>query len=159
MKRITALLAFVLVLAFVSPSFGAAVPGSATQSLTSTRQGEIITVNFAFIANDTDGSMPAIATSTAISTAITGLYLFAMETNPGNVTVPNAWSVTITNAAGYDIMGGTGVTRSTTLTQRVVPAVSTGIYGAALVDGILYLNITGNTTNSAPGSVKLFLSK
>ena len=158
MKRITALFAFLLVLVFTSASFGA-TPGSAVQSLTSTRQGEIITVNFAFTASPDDGAMPAIATSTAISTVITGLYLFAMETNPGNVTVPNAWGVTITNAAGYDLMGGTGAARSTTLTQRVVPAVSTGIYGANLVDGILYLNITGNTTVSATGSVKLFLSK
>ena len=157
MKRI-ALLAFVLVLAFASVSFGA-TPGSAVQSLTSTRQGEIITVNFAFTASPDDGAMPAIATSTVISTAITGLYLFAMETNPGDVTIPDAWSVTVTNAAGYDLMGGTGATRSTTLTQRVVPAVAPGIYGAALVDGILYLNITSNTVPSATGTVKLFLSR
>lgn len=158
MKRITVLFIFLLVMAVASASFGL-TPGSAVQSLTSTRQGEILTVNFAFAASPDDGAMPAIATSTAISTAITGMYLFAVETNPGNVTVPDAWSVTVTNAAGFDLLGGQGASRSTTLTQRVVPAVATGIYGAALVDGILYLNITGNTTHSATGSVKLFLSK
>jgi len=158
MKRIAALFAFVLAMALASASFGA-TPGSAVQSLTSTRQGEIITVNFAWTGSPDDGAMPAIATSTAISTAITGMYLFAMETNPGNVAVPDAWSVTITNAAGFDLLGGVGATRSTTLTQRVVPAVATGVYGASLVDGILYLNITGNTVISATGSVKLFLSK
>ena len=158
MKRFTTLFMFLLVMAFASASFGL-TPGSAVQSLTSTRQGEILTVNFAFTASPDDGAMPAIATSTAISTAITGMYLFAVETNPGNVAVPDAWSVTVTNAAGFDLLGGAGATRSTTLTQRVIPSVATGIYGASLVDGILYLNITGNTTPSATGSVKLFLSK
>ena len=89
------------------------------------------------------GSYPATAINSLNTNHLKSWFLYKVETNPGAVPPDDNWDLTITNSNGIDMLGGAGMNRHTTTSQRVKP-----VYLDPLV-GTWTINITDNTTASA----------
>lgn len=137
------------------------MPGTVIQSLKLIPNTDKAILTFNFIADDTAATVPATPTSAEITSEIQGMYIIQVVTNPGLVAPQDNWAITITDDDGLDLMGGTLVARSDTLTQRAIPRIDTtyGIFGGAIIPGTITLNISGNNVNSATGTVILYLSR
>lgn len=156
MKRL--LLIAPVIAALIVPSIGWSA-GSCTQSLASTANTNVKVVTFTCTGDSSDGTIPSTDTSAAITTAISGFYLTEVRTNPGTTAPTALYDVVINDTDGIDLMGGTLVDRSATVSQAAIPAPISGIYGARPIDGALTLVITNNSVNSAGIVLKLFLTK
>ena len=130
----------------------------AMQSFGSRRDGNMM-MKFILTctADSANGSFPP--TTLGFSNALRGFRLESMETDPGPVSPTGLYDVTVTDAGGYDLLGGAGVNRSATVTERAVPVITTGIVGTVAVNGNTTINITGNSVNSAQTTITLFFSK
>ena len=138
--------------------------GSVTQTWSKSRNGNLNVwiVELSITASGSDGTLTSVPLSTDVMNRIGGSYLFLMETL-AVTTAPNAWSVTLTDARGVDVLLGAGATLSvsTTVPQKTVPKQDSNnaVYGAVYVPcSGLTLNMTGNSTASAKGIVQLFCS-
>ena len=90
--------------------------------------------------------------------AING-YVILVVTNPDGDTAPtDEYDITLTDEDDCDIMGGNLADRSDTNTEQAVPKIGT-VYGGRWVSGILTLNISGNSVNSAAGTVKVYIQR
>ena len=160
MKKFTfCILVFLAVILSFSNAYSAA--GTATfDGSTKKSTGEVV-LTYTFTASADNASYPATAISGAALEAIAYTpYLLAMETVPSGTAAPtNLFDVTVTNASSIDLLGGTGMNRSNTAGQRVIPAVMTGIYGGSLVYGTTTINISGNLVNSAVITLRLIFVK
>jgi len=156
MKRFITIIA--LALALLLPSSLWAAAGTCTQAYALIPSSNISTITFTCIASADDQSFPSTATSTEITAAIKGMYIIEARTNPGTAPTAN-YDIVLNDADGIDLMGGTMADRSATVSQRSIPALSTGVYGGTAVDGAITLVITGNSVNSAVVVVKVFLTR
>ena len=104
-----------------------------------------------------NGSFPA--TALGLKRALRGCRLEAMETHPGPTAPTALYDITITDDGGFDMLGGAGADRSATVTERVVPVVANGIVGTTQVSGVVTLNITNNSVNSAVIVIDLWFSR
>jgi len=157
MKRFITIIALALALLLPSSLWAVAV-GTCTQAYALIPTSNISTITYTCTASADDASFPSTATSTDITAAIKGMYIIEARTNPG--TAPTAaYDIVINDADGIDLMGGTMADRSATVSQRSIPALSTGVYGGTAVDGVLTLAISGNSNNSAVVVVKVFLTR
>lgn len=143
MKKILALAAIVLLLL---PGMAVAA-GTCTATSTESRQS-IIVVTWTCVADASDGSYPA----TASNVGVRG-WLYAVDTIPGSTQPTDNWDATITNASGYDLLGGGLTNRDTANAERAIPTKT------AWVDGPITLTITGNSVNSANIVVKAYIYK
>lgn len=159
MKKILSIAIFALIILAIPVMAMAA--GNVTQSLKIIPNSDKAILTFSFIGDSGGGTLPATPTSATITEKIQGMYIIQVVTNPGLVAPTTLWDVTITDDDGLDLMGGTMADRSETATQRAIPKIDTtnGIFGGAIIPGTITLNITGNSVNSATGTVILYLSK
>ena len=159
MKRLFTAILLLAALIFISNLALAA--GSVTQAIKNYPNGNMKTVTFSWTGDASDGSVPSTATNTAITTEIAGWYVYAIVTDPGAVPPTTLYDIVINDANGFDIAGGQLANRSATVTERVIPKLdaTASLYGGVLVDSTLTLVITGQSVNSATGTVKLMLSK
>lgn len=153
MKRILALTAALALMVFaVSAQAASSISGAETYSRNTPRESvQVITVTWTA---HTDGSV----TSEAIDIDPQG-YVFMVVTNPGAVAPTALYDITLTDADGVDIMGGTLANRSATASEQVIPAVVSGIYGGRYVIGGLTLNLTNNSVNGAGGTVVIYVAR
>jgi hypothetical protein len=87
-----------------------------------------------------------------------GFYLYLMRTDPGTPAPTDNYDIVIHDATGNDILGGAGMDRDATNTETVMPLV--GDFGELFpVDGALTIKISGNSVNSATGTIKLYFVK
>lgn len=135
--------------------------GSVTQAIKNYTNGNMRTVTFSWVGDAANGTVPSTATSTAITTDISGWYVYAIETVPGSVAPTPLYDIVINDASGFDIAGGQLANRSATATERVIPKLdaTASLYGGVLVDSALTLVITNQSAVSATGTVKLFLAQ
>ena len=164
MLRFKAVLVMLIALLFAASVAYAADPviGACTQSVATfkTANPNLKVWTLDCTANDTDATFPAIAMSSTVRGEIVGWYVSEVRTYPSAVTAPqDNWDVTITDADGFDIMGGTLADRATATVERALPLWTTGLYADVPIYGALDVNISGNNVNSAKMVIKVFLRK
>ena len=103
-------------------------------------------------ADSADGSVPATA-----SPAFNG-YVFLITTNPGGTAPTDNYDITLTDSDTVDVAGGELANRDTTTSEQVVPKVG-AVYGSRYVETGVTLNLSGNSVNSATGTVKIYVYK
>ena len=159
MERLFTAILILMALVFLACQADAA--GSVTQAIKSYPNGNMKAVTFSWTGDAANGTVPSTATNAAITTEISGWYVYAIETDPGSVAPTTLYDIVINDASGFDIAGGQLANRSATATERVIPKLdaTASLYGGSLVDGALTLVITGQSVVSATGTVKLLLSK
>lgn len=135
--------------------------GTVTQAIVKYPNANLQTVTFSWVGDASNGTVPSTATNAAITAAIAGWYVYAIETDPGSVAPTTLYDIVINDASGFDIAGGQLANRSATATERVIPKLdaTASLYGGQLIDSALTLVITGQSVVSATGTVKLFLAK
>ena len=112
--------------------------------------------NFQVIMSWTDGdlSLPATATTMPINA-----YVTRVETNPGTAPTDN-YDITLTNANGVDVMGGTLANRDSSTSEAARPYDSaSGTYGDVYVAGTLTLYLSGNSEVGATGTVTIYCER
>lgn len=129
------------------------VPGFAAPSL------QIL--SFTWVADSSNGSVPATPTSAAISALIAGRYVVMAVTKPSTPAPTGNYDISITSEDGIDVMGGTLQNRSSTLPEQALPLLDgiNQIYGARPIGGALTFTLTNNAVNSAAGVCKIYLSR
>jgi len=159
MKRLTMII-FAALFALTVGTPAHAV-GTVTQKLDKYPNANLQVVTFTWTADAAAATIPSTATTDAITAAIIGWYVWAIETDPGSTAPTAAYDIVLNDANGFDIAGGQLANRSATATEKVIPKLdaTTSLYGAHLVNSALTLVITNNLVNSATGTVKLILTK
>jgi hypothetical protein len=84
-----------------------------------------------------------------------GMFVVAVETKPGSPAPTNNYSITITDDRGADILGGLAAS-AVSSTNAQLWAVSSS---TTPLNGSLTLNLTGNSVNSAQGTVQIYIGK
>lgn len=153
MKR---LIAFAVLLGTLAVSAGAwaasSISGAETYTRNTPRESvQVITVEWTA---HTDGTV----TAEAIDVNPQG-YVFMVVTNPGSTAPTDNYDITLTDADGVDIMGGTLANRDEATSEQAVPAVATGIYGGRYVYTAPTLNISNNSVNGATGTVVIYVAR
>lgn len=152
MKRI--ILAVLMVLALAVPSWAAS---SATMTLDTSIDGiRILTINWTA---HTDGSFTAVSTDDyshqgrTMTQWVKGYYLYTAETDPGSTGPTDNYDIAINDANSLDIAGTKLANRDQSTTELV--NVGTATFGYPIVRGPLSIAITGNSVNSATGTIIL----
>lgn len=120
----------------------------ASKSDFATPYGKVV---FSCTADGADGSFPDTATYAAISGCV-----YAVEVDEGGTAPTDAYDITLVNAGGQDVMGGSLANLTTGGVH--FPLVG-GAYGCAPVESILTLNIDNNSVNSAVVTISLWWSQ
>jgi len=150
MKKI---LFIALIALFLIPTLGLAA-GTCTQSdaeniYSSEGWTGLSKITFTCTADASDGSFPATATNAANTAFITGKYLLKATTNPGATAPTDNYDITLTDADGVDLMGGTLANRDTANSEEALPYIGGLAYGPQPITGALTHTPTGNSVNSA----------
>ncbi len=129
--------------------------GTVSQVLNDIRGTNSMTLTLTWIADSVLATVPSTAIDSTIMAKIEGLYIIAVETDPGSPAPAPNYDIVINDANGLDIMGGTLANRSATATEKVVPKVDTAnsIYGPVMIPPNLDFIISNITTMSATGQV------
>lgn len=126
----------------------------AGSSVTETHEklGPIGVVTLSWVADDTDGSVPA----TALTTKISG-RLLALVTNPG-ATAPTAnYDIVLNDGDSFDVLEGVGANRHTSTTEKVRIVYSgTSSNPPVAASDTLTFTLTNNVVNSALGTAKIY---
>ncbi len=149
MKRLTCLLAVVLLLAQMAFAIG-----TVTQGLTYNYGETQMVLTFTWTGDSVNGTIPDTAISSEYASRVYGLYLLGVQTNPGTGPPTTLYDLVLNDASGEDVMRGALANRSSTITESGYPPV-TGVP----IDGTLTLVMSGQSVASATGLVKLYFSK
>jgi len=131
------------------------MPAAGDRTLTSSGHiyGDTFMVLVNWTADSGDGSFAAMV----IPWRIDG-YIQKITTAPGGTAPTASYDPVLKDADGVDVTGNVLANRSATAAETVRPnfdSVKTPIY----VDGCLSLTITGNSVNSATGTIKVFFNR
>jgi hypothetical protein len=153
MKRLIILIALLLipVMAFAE--------GTVTVSKSTVNGGDIEIISFAFIANATGtATVPATSSSTKYPGDRAG-YIIKVVTDPGATAPTDNYDITLVDATtGADLLGGEGANRDTANSEEAVPKIGSA-YAANFAPVAFTLNLTGNSVNSATGTVYVYIAK
>lgn len=108
---------------------------------------------FVMTADASDGSLASKASDKSIHG-----YITKVVTDPGSPAPTDDYDLTISDADGVDVMGGTLGNRDTANSEQALPLIGAG-YGTVRVDSVLTLAGSGNSVNSAVITVKVYVSK
>jgi hypothetical protein len=158
MKKIMAAIILTLMLILPGSLFAA---GSVTQGITENQNTNIKTLTFSWTGDSADGTVPSTASSTTNTSAIEGMCIYHVITNPGGTAPTALYDIVLNDEDGMDMMGGTLANRSATLTELAVPLLdSTNVVaGCRMVNGTITMVITNQSVNSAVGVIKVFLKR
>ena len=81
---------------------------------------------------------------------ITGWYLYSAETNPGAGPPTDNYDITLVDADGADIAGGTLMNRDTTTTELV--NIGTAVFGYPIIRGTFTFTIAAGTAGASSGT-------
>lgn len=110
---------------------------------------EAITV--AWTADASDGSVPDTVIHNVRGT------LERLVTQPGSTAPTDNYDVTLTDADGFDVLGGAGADRDTANTEEA--AIALGTYFQRTVAGDLTFSLANNSVNSATGTATLYVKR
>lgn len=142
-KRIVSALAAILL-----------IPIGLFAAVTATQKVEAVIVDDLYVYElDVTGTTGTVQTTYNVNG-----YIYLVETDPGTPAPDDNYDLTLTNANGADIMGGSIANRSATATQRSFPLVGTS---SAVVPnkGKLTLNVTNNSASGARFKVRIYYMK
>jgi hypothetical protein len=152
MKRLIILMALLLI-----PVIAFADVGTVTVTSDLVNGGDIEIIKFAFIAN-TGGAVPATSSSTKYPGDRAG-YIIKMVTDPGATAPTDDYDITLIDATtGADLMGGEGANRDTANSEEAVPKIGNA-YAANFAPVAFTMTLTGNSVNSATGTVYVYIAK
>lgn len=126
--------------------------GTVTQSYVS-KTNSVSLLTYTWTADASAATVPATASTVSIDG-----YVILVITNPGSTAPTDNYDITLTDADGVDVMGGTLANRDAANTEQAVPMIG-AVYGGRWVSGIITLNITNNSVNSATGTVQVFVQR
>jgi hypothetical protein len=112
------------------------------------------TVLFTWIANS-GGTVPATSTLGNWPSYNAGC-ISKVNTNPGSTAPTDNYDITLTDSDGIDLMGGELANRDTANSEVAVPKVDT-VFGCVVVTEAFTLNISGNSVDSATGTVTVYI--
>lgn len=109
-------------------------------------------ITITFTADSGDGSITA--TTIPITTyGLQGWYLYSVEVDPGSTAPTNALKITFVDAYGVDLAGGLLADLSNS--DSTLKNIGTSSFGYPIVLGDITFTPTGNSVNSATGTVVL----
>jgi len=150
MKKLLSILAIALL--FLLPPWAMAA-GTVTQTYVQ-KTNNVFCLTYSWIADATLHTVPATDSTVAVDG-----YVILVVTNPDDDTAPtNAYDITLTDENNCDVMGGNLADRSDTNSEHAVPKIGS-VYGGRWVSGILTLNISNNSVNSAAGTVAVYIQR
>lgn len=126
--------------------------GSAVQSTSKMGVTDNYVVAIQWTGDAIDGTVPAIALQGL--SPLQGFFINSMESKPMTPAPTNGYTITLTDAAGVDILGGLATPISSTTSQSFLAIGST-----PPLNGTLTVNVTGNSVASAKGTIYVFLVK
>lgn len=116
---------------------------------------DTIVANFAVVADDSDGSVPATAFSSTLMGLVKGYFLFAMITVPGTPQPTADYDITLVGGTtSLDLLGGVGIDRAADTAEQVLPKIGTTEV-KRLIDETPTLTIENNSVNEAEITVRL----
>ena len=146
MKRLLLALLMILVMATSSWAVGTASVTNVEKVKVLNEQSRVVlTITWV---DDNAGTTLAINSATY---GITGWYLYSVETNPSNVTAPtDNYDITLVDADGVDLAGGTLMNRDTATTELV--NVGTSSIGFPVIRGTFTFTLSGNAVVGGTGT-------
>jgi hypothetical protein len=148
------MLGVILCLAMFAPALAFAVGTSSvsrtTIGATNSRPRIVLTIVWAA---DSGAVAPAALTINASTYGISGWYLYSAKTVPGSPSPTPNYDIVINDANGFDIAGGKLADRHTTAVEIV--NIGTATHGYPIVNGNLSFVVSGNSVNSATGTLIL----
>jgi hypothetical protein len=157
-KRLAFCILFLLIMFLIIPCMSSAtgtVTSTCVKVETTEAPSDMYTLTYTWIA-DGSGNASA-ATSAATSLQIAGKNIIMVVTDPGSPAPTADYDITITDANGVDVMGGSLANRHTTNTEQALPYIGTA-YGPRPVSGALTLNVSSAGAAGA-GTVIIYLSR
>lgn len=135
--------------------------GSVTQSLAIYPNTTTSVLTFSFIGDASNGSVPDTAISAAILDKVEGWYIYMVDTKPGTTAPTTLYDITIENADGVDLMGGTLANRSATAAERATATIDTvkAITGMPQIVGATTIKVTNQSVASATWTMKIYLTR
>ncbi|MEN6337040.1 MAG: hypothetical protein ABFE01_22515 [Phycisphaerales bacterium] len=147
-----------LVLMLATQSWAAS---SATMTIDTSVDGiRIVTIGWTA---HTDGTFTSVSTDSythqgrTITQWIKGYYLYLAETDPGGTQPTDNYDITLSDANAVDLFGGLLANRDEATTELV--NVGNATHGFPVVRGPLTLAISGNSVNTANGTIILVFVK
>jgi len=146
--------AFVLAIALVvtvlaADTFAAGTSSIAFSKISVMKETQRVVVTISWT-DDTAGTTASIVPA---SYGIEGWYLYSAETNPGSGPPTSNYDITLIDADGVDIAGGTLLNRHTTTTELV--NVGTATHGYPVIRGTITFTLSGNSQAGATGTCVL----
>jgi hypothetical protein len=118
-------------------------------------------LTLSWVGDASNGLVPAYTVPTWITNELQPYYIFMVCTVPG-ATAPTAlYDITLVDGINIDMMGGVLANRSNSATECVVPVIDIAhsVGAGRPIYGGMTLNLTGNSVNSATGTIIIFLFK
>lgn len=145
-----------LLIVVVTVLLAASLPGLAAESVTQTWincTAKVECLTFAWQA-DSNGAL----TATASNRSIDG-YIIQIVTNPGDTAPTDNYNITLNNSDGADVCGTVLANRDTANSEIALPKPDGTNFADAWISGILTLAVTGNSVDSATGTVKVYIRR
>lgn len=125
--------------------------GSVTVTCAPLGNGPLWVATFSWTGDASGGSVPATAATCLTQNVLQGHSIVQAETIPGSPAPTNTYAVTVTDANGVDITAGQLAALSSS-------AAAMWTITAPPLNGGLTIHVTGNSVNSAQGTMVLYLA-
>jgi hypothetical protein len=149
LKTIAIVLLGLVMMATSVYAAGSVTPTGPTK--VSGQESSYYVVTWEWTADAADGSVP-----TSTVSGIMG-YVVRVITDPGATAPTDDYDIVLNDKYGADVMGGALIDRDTTATEHALPIIGSASAGALVID-TLQLSISGNSVNSATGTVTVLIA-
>jgi len=149
-------LLFLMMLLLLTPALALAANSSCTitESWVDGISGGVLKIEYDWVADDADGSVPSCVTTGPLNG-----YVIKVVVNPGAGPPTATYDATLADADVADVMGGELTDLGSTVSTAHMPLVGTDAYQPVYIDSALTFAVTGNTQNSAAGSITAYVQK
>jgi len=127
--------------------------GSVSTSVSQVGASDTWVITYNWVADSANGTVPVVA-SANLSQQIQGYWPISVETSPGSPAPTSGYAVAVLDASGSDILVAQAASLSNSAGQSWL--VSSTI---PPLNGLLRLQVTGNSVSGAAGTVLVYLSK
>ncbi len=115
-------------------------------------ESQIYVISMNWLAGS-DGSVPVTPAVLPTGGLAQGYRVLSVEAAPGTTAPTNGYSLTLPDSLNMDLLGGGGVSLSSTIAQYF-----TGLNAPPPLNGTFSLSITGNSVAAAQGKVLIYLA-
>ena len=149
MKKLSRIVLLVIALLFVCAQVVWSA-GAVTTHTTTYIGYKVYKHTFAWTGDSSTGAVNSFTTP-----KITG-YIFSGITNPGTTAPTDNYGITLNDDNGVDVFGGELLNRDTANSEQAVPKIGNA-YGTRFVNSKLTFSITGQSVNSAKGTLDVYV--